>query len=871
MKKSIAILVFIFLSCAVLNAWASVPDDMRFQGVLTDSAGDMLEGEYVITFSLYDSAEGSGLVWSEAINATVNNGLVDVVLGESSGGLDENLFDGSDLWLGIKVGDDIEMTPRQKISSVPYAIRANKAESAASADNVPSGAEIVATVDGAGFLTADDLTDYVTVLFLEGNYYDSQAIDNLLEAYAASDHNHDGLYAFEDHAHNWTDIDGLPESACLDGQVLKYDDSTAAWICEEDFDNDTLYSAAANMGIELDGNAFKLFSGCTSNQVLKWNGSQWICATHFSGDVTAVSAGTGLSGGGDTGNVSLSADTSYLQRRISNSCPEGSSIRQIGSDGSIICEADDDTLRAMSCPVGQVPKYNGSSWVCANDEDTDTTYTAGRGLELSGTTFNIKTCATGQVLAWSGSDWSCVTPSNGDITEVGAGIGLTGGGNVGSVTLNVSFAGDGTSYQAAHSDHTHSGMVQYAKIMHVSPSGVPIADGTILRNTVQGVSASAANRWLVLVEPGIYDLGANGIQVPAYVDLAGYGSSVTFIKTDRSGTGSGAIITSSNSVIRDLTIENKHSNQSDNYYCTGVSVSSGVWAKLKDVKIDCYCKFARGIYTVLGGYLELKDVEIVADASNIAYGVEFAGSELTVDGLEVTSKSAAITIGIRLNGNSIYAELNDVSLNNNALSSGASYCLSAESGAHLVASNVKAVANGGNTVVGYRLASNVNASLYSCRSEVYNGAGSSYGIWVDQAANVLIENSNVLAKTANNCIGLVASLASVVNLRNTSIVADGGSSVRAVYHNQTNKTEFDNCHLEAKNGTSNSRAIDSSAGNLYVNNSRLIGSTNTVYAHNGTQVRLFSNVLDGGSVSGTTVTCAANTDENYTFYQSTCP
>ena len=59
------------------------------------------------------------------------------------------------------------------------------------------------------------------------------------------------------------------------------------------------------------------------------------------GDITGVVAGFGLSGGGDAGDVNLSVDSNTIQRRVSNGCAAGSSIRSIAVDGSVVCETDD--------------------------------------------------------------------------------------------------------------------------------------------------------------------------------------------------------------------------------------------------------------------------------------------------------------------------------------------------------------------------------------------------------------------------------------------------------------------------------------------------------------------------------------------------
>jgi hypothetical protein len=132
------------------------------------------------------------------------------------------------------------------------------------------------------------------------------------------------------------------------------------------------------------------------------------------GDITEVIAGTGLSGGGTSNAVTINANTTYLQRRVSSTCPEGQSIRIINADGTVNCEIDDvgtgditavntaagsgltggaasgaANLSLMTCTANQVLKWNGGAWGCA--ADTNTTYTAGTGLDLVGTQFSVET------------------------------------------------------------------------------------------------------------------------------------------------------------------------------------------------------------------------------------------------------------------------------------------------------------------------------------------------------------------------------------------------------------------------------------------------------------------------------------------------
>ncbi len=55
-----------------------------------------------------------------------------------------------------------------------------------------------------------------------------------------------------------------------------------------------------------------LVNTCATNQVLQWNGSAWACFSAGNGTITGVTAGTNLTGGGTSGNVTLNLDTTQV-------------------------------------------------------------------------------------------------------------------------------------------------------------------------------------------------------------------------------------------------------------------------------------------------------------------------------------------------------------------------------------------------------------------------------------------------------------------------------------------------------------------------------------------------------------------------------
>ncbi len=95
---------------------------ISYQGRLTDADGVPLSGDYQMRFALYDVPTEGTWCWEETQTVTVSDGLFNVLLG-STNAIDHSCLTG-DVYLGIKIGDDSEMTPRELLTSVPFAVQA---------------------------------------------------------------------------------------------------------------------------------------------------------------------------------------------------------------------------------------------------------------------------------------------------------------------------------------------------------------------------------------------------------------------------------------------------------------------------------------------------------------------------------------------------------------------------------------------------------------------------------------------------------------------------------------------------------------------------------------------------------------------------
>jgi hypothetical protein len=100
------------------EAVAAIVDDVvQVQGRLTDASGHPISGTHTIKATIYDAGTGGTGRCLDTDTVSVNAGLFTMAMDFCTA----STFNGDQLWLGVQVDSDPEMTPRQAIYAVPYA------------------------------------------------------------------------------------------------------------------------------------------------------------------------------------------------------------------------------------------------------------------------------------------------------------------------------------------------------------------------------------------------------------------------------------------------------------------------------------------------------------------------------------------------------------------------------------------------------------------------------------------------------------------------------------------------------------------------------------------------------------------------------
>ena len=296
----LAIALFSILST---SAFAAVPKNINYQGRLTDATGASVpDGLQSIRFRIYNVETGGVSLWdsnTRPINTV--DGLFTYNLG-SAVAFPNGLFDDTDLWLGITVAPNAEMIPRIRLTSTAFTHHASFADSA----NIPSG-----SIDST---------------MINSSQIQLRVFDTAATGTAIVGINPDGTVI----TRNFGDITGVLAGPGLSGGgnsgvvTLSLDTTTISIGGLQIIDNsikvvdiDTTEIQARVTGVAPAGTA-----------ITSINSDGTVGTSPFGdGDITAVLADSGLTGGGTSGSVTVGIATNGVtQTRLAPNSVDGSKV-----------------------------------------------------------------------------------------------------------------------------------------------------------------------------------------------------------------------------------------------------------------------------------------------------------------------------------------------------------------------------------------------------------------------------------------------------------------------------------------------------------------------------------------------------------------
>lgn len=152
-----------------------------------------------------------------------------------------------------------------------------------------------------------------------------------------------------------------------------------------------------------------------------------------------------------------------------------------------------------------------------------------------------------------------------------------------------------------------------------------------LREILDGIlDASATNRYLVKLGPGVYDVGSGqALLLKEYVDLRGSGQASTEIVGSRTSgggscgsiSGQGVVAVPDNSVLSDLTVTNDSTSSATGWVLCNALNSSPTIRRVTARSIADAGSGSRHVIHLEGGSPELTDVTSIGESGDNTYGL----------------------------------------------------------------------------------------------------------------------------------------------------------------------------------------------------------------------------------------------------------
>ncbi len=162
MLLAVVFALSLFVSAFFVQPASAFDGIITYQGKLSDDSGvTVTDGNYSIEFALYDASTGGNCLYTaggacgsaSAITVAVAGGFFSVNLGDGTdtNTIDPTIFQSNNVFLGVTIASDSEMTPRKQLNNVGFAYNALYLSGLATSTSGGTGGYIPAADDDGNF------------------------------------------------------------------------------------------------------------------------------------------------------------------------------------------------------------------------------------------------------------------------------------------------------------------------------------------------------------------------------------------------------------------------------------------------------------------------------------------------------------------------------------------------------------------------------------------------------------------------------------------------------------------------------------------------------------------------------------------------
>ncbi len=181
----------------------------------------------------------------------------------------------------------------------------------------------------------------------------------------------------------------------------------------------------------------------------------------------------------------------------------------------------------------------------------------------------------------------------------------------------------------------------------VSGSDLPAVNGARLVETLEGIDAGPTNPALMLLEPGIYDVGSDGVAMKPFVDIEGSGEGVTrIIGPAHADPEAGTVLGADDAELRLLSVESTGGGP----IATAIR-NSGASPTLSNVTAAAYgSPTAKAIVSSGGAAPLIRDstVRVAGDPAGAATGIESSAAPARLERVDVEVSGAMVSLGVNV-------------------------------------------------------------------------------------------------------------------------------------------------------------------------------------------------------------------------------